>query len=116
MAKQIKTVVNDKSVTKFLDKVEPEQKRDDCRAISKMMEEVTGEPPKMWGTGIVGFGEYHYVYASGHSGNSCLIGFAPRKSNIVLYLMGALTNADEIKKLGKVKTSKGCIYVNKLED
>lgn len=116
MGKKPKTVPTEKSVEAFLDEVEPEQKRDDCRAIAKMMEEVTGEPSKMWGTGIVGFGLYHYEYASGHSGDSCLIGFAPRKSNIVLYLMGALTDAEELKKLGKVKTSKGCLYLNRLEE
>jgi hypothetical protein len=115
--KQLKTTENDASVEKFLNKVEPEQKRDDCRAIVKMMEQVSGEAAKMWGTGIVGCGSYHYVYDSGHSGDMCLIGFAPRKANIALYLMSVVSNnLPELKKLGKIKTSKGCIYVNKLED
>jgi len=116
MAKyQAKTIPTEKSVDAFLDKVEPEQKRDDCYAISKMMEQVTGEPATMWGTGIVGFGNVHYVYESGHSGDTCVIGFAPRKANIVLYLMGVAKHPDELKKLGKIKTSKGCVYINKLE-
>ena len=116
MAKyQAKTVATKQSVDKFLDAVEPEEKRDDCRAIAKMMEEVSGEPATMWGTSIIGCGSYHYQYESGHSGETCLIGFAPRKSNIVLYLMGLVGNVD-INKLGKVKTGKGCIYVNQLDD
>lgn len=116
MAKQLKTLVNDSSVDKYLDKVEPEQKRDDCRAIKKMMEEVSGEPAKMWGTSIIGCGSYHYEYESGHSGDMCTIGFAPRKQNIVLYIGDMSEYPAEIKKLGKVKTSKACVYFNKLAD
>jgi hypothetical protein len=118
MAKyQQKTLANEMSVDAYFNKIEPEQKRDDCRAIAKMMEQATGEPATMWGTGIVGFGSVRYTYDSGHSGTTCLIGFAARKSNIVLYLMGALMNdSADVKKLGKVKTGKGCIYVNKLDD
>lgn len=114
MAKGIKTVATKVSADKFLDKVEPERKRDDCRAIARIMEEITGEPATMWGPSIVGFGQYHYEYESGHSGDMCRIGFAPRSSNIALYLM---TEDDpDFKKLGKFKRTKGCVYINKLED
>src|SRR5690349_4583269 len=112
-----KTVLTEKSVDAFLDEVEPETKRDDCREIAKMMSEVTGEPPKMWGPAIVGFGSVHYEYASGHSGDMGLISFSPRKQNIVVYMMGIVGNYDaQLKKLGKVKNTKGCFYIGKLED
>jgi hypothetical protein len=117
MAKQNQTVPTKVSVDKFLDKVEPEEKRDDCRAIVKMMEEVSGEPATMWGPAIIGFGKRHYVYESGREGDTCLIGFAPRKQNIVLYMGGIVGYHDaELKKMGKLKTGKGCIYINKLAE
>lgn len=117
MAKyQQKTIPTKADVESYFDKIEPEQKRDDCRAIAKMMGEATGEPATMWGTGIVGFGKVHYVYESGHSGDTSVLAFASRKSNIVVYLMGAWNHADQLKKLGKVKTTKGCVYINKLDD
>lgn len=117
MAKQNKTVETNLSVEKFIDAVEPEQKRDDCREIIKMMREVSKEEAKMWGTSIVGFGSHHYKYESGHSGDICKIGFAPRKANIVLYMNGIVENHDaELKEMGKVKTGKGCIYINKLSE
>ena len=101
------------SVDKFLDKVNPERKRDDCRAIARMMEDITGEPATMWGPSIVGFGSYHYEYESGHSGDICRIGFAPRSTNIVLYLK---IDDPDVDKLGKIKKTKACIYINKLDD
>jgi hypothetical protein len=113
MAKGIKTKATAVNPRKFLDKVEPEKKRDDCRAILKMMEEISGEPATMWGPTIVGFGQYHYEYESGHSGDMCRIGFAPRSGNIVLYLSA---DDDDAKKLGKVKKTKGCLYIKKLDD
>lgn len=114
MAKPNKTTATNVSVDKFLDKVEPERKRDDCRAIARMMEEITGEPATMWGPSIVGFGSYHYQYESGHQGDMCRIGFAPRSGNIVLYL--SMDDKSEIEKLGKVKQTKGCIYIKTLDD
>lgn len=112
-----KTVETGKSVDAFLDNVEPETKRDDCRALAKMMTDISKEPAKMWGPSIVGFGQYHYEYESGHSGDACVIGFAPRKSNIVLYLPAIVSgHKSDLEKLGKVKTSVGCIYFNKLEN
>jgi len=117
MAKKNKTVETEASVEKFLDGVEPEQKRDDCRAIAKMMADVSKEKAKMWGTSIIGFGNYHYEYESGRTGDICAIGFAPRKSNIVLYMNGVVENhGDDLKKMGKVKTGKGCVYINKLSE
>lgn len=117
MAKKNKTVETQAGVEEFLDAIEPEQKRDDCRAIAKMMAEVSREPARMWGSSIVGFGTYHYEYESGRTGDICRMGFAPRKANIVLYLNGIVRNHDaELRKMGKVKTGKGCIYINKLNE
>ncbi|HZY80844.1 MAG TPA: DUF1801 domain-containing protein [Cyclobacteriaceae bacterium] len=118
MAKyKAKTFETDKSVDTFLNKVEPETKRDDCYAIVKMMEEASGHPPKMWGPAIVGFGSVHYEYETGHSGDMSLIGFSPRKTNIVLYMGGIVGVHDaQLKKMGKVKTGKVCVYINKLKD
>lgn len=114
---KIQTVVTEKSVDAFIDKAEPETKRDDCREVVKLMSEVSKEPAKMWGPAIIGFGQYHYQYESGRNGDMCLIGLSPRKQNIVLYLPGAVEHyGADVKKLGKVKTGVGCIYFNKLED
>lgn len=117
MPRQNKTVETNASVDKFLDKIIPEQKRDDCREIVRMMADVSKEPPKMWGSGIIGFGSYHYEYASGHSGDMCRIGFAPRKTNIALYMFGIVEkHSADLRKMGKVKTSKYCVYINKLSE
>jgi hypothetical protein len=114
---ELKTKQTDESVTKFLNSVEDERKRKDCFEIVEIIRQVTGMPPKMWGTSIIGFGSYHYKYESGHEGDMCLIGFSPRKQNIVLYSMGgAERNAELLQKLGKHKTGKGCLYINKLSD
>ena len=112
-----KTKVNDASVTKFLNSVGDERKRNDSFEILKMMQQVTKEEPKMWGTSIVGFGSYHYKGKSGREGDWMLTGFSPRKQNLTLYLMGGFEeSASLLKKLGKHKTSVGCLYINKLED
>ena len=114
---ELKTKVNDASVTKFLSSVDDEQKRKDCFEIMKMMNQVTKAEPKMWGTSIVGFGSYHYKGASGREGDWMLTGFSPRKQNLTLYLMhGFDTQKDLLKKLGKYKTSMGCLYIKKLDD
>jgi hypothetical protein len=82
-----------------------------------MMHEVTGEEPKMWGPSIVGFGSYHYKYESGREGDTIVAGFSPRKQNLTLYLMGGLDEYGELLgRLGKHKTGKGCLYINKLQD
>jgi hypothetical protein len=112
----LKTVQTDESVVKFLNLVEDETKRKDCFTIVEMMKHATKSEPKMWGTSIIGFGSYHYKYESGHEGDSCLIGFSPRKQNITLYLMGMFKDEDLLQKLGKYKTGKGCHYINNLSD
>jgi hypothetical protein len=115
---ELKTKVNEKSVIDFLAAITPEQKSKDCFELAEMMKKVTGMEPKMWGDSIVGFGSYHYTYDSGHEGDMCLIGFSPRKQNITLYILGGGTKNYEalLSKLGKHKTSKSCLYINKLCD
>ena len=116
-ATDIKTRVNEASVEGFLNSVKDEQARADCFEILKIMKQVTKEEPKMWGTSIIGFGSYHYKGASGREGDWMLTGFSPRKQNLTLYLMGGFdTHVDLLKKLGKHKTSVGCLYIKKLED
>ena len=84
---EVKTKQTDESLTKFLNSVEDEKKRKDSFAVLEIMKEATHMQPKMWGTSIVGFGNYHYKYDSGHEGDACMVGFSPRKQNITLYLM-----------------------------
>ena len=114
---ELKTKLNDGSVEGFLNTVEDEQKRKDSFALLKMMGEVSGEPAKMWGKDIVGFGTYHYVYASGREGDWMLSGFSPRKASLSIYLMAGFDQlGDELTALGKHKSSKGCLYVKRLSD
>jgi hypothetical protein len=124
---EIKTKVNQASVTKFLSTIKDKQKREDCSAISKMMEKVSKSKPEMWGSSIVGFGRRKYKYASGKEGEWMVIGFAPRKQNIALYGLivfemshGGLKKDkkenDFLLKLGKYKEGGGCLYINKLSD
>ena len=114
---QNKTIANDKDVMAFLNSVEPEKKREDSVIIAKLMEEVTGEQPTMWGTSIVGFGSYHYRYESGREGDMPLVGFSPRKQAITLYIMtGFDAREDLLGKLGKYNTGKACLYIKKIED
>ena len=114
---ELKTKLNDKSVTKFLESVKEDKKRKDCYTILEVMQKVTKAEPKMWGDSIIGFGNYHYKYASGREGDWFLAGFSPRKQNISVYLMGGFNHfPDLLKKLGKLKASKGCLYINSLED
>ena len=114
---EVKTKVNDASVDGFLNSVTNEQAREDCLEILKMMKQVTKEEPKMWGASIIGFGSYHYKGASGREGDWFLTGFSPRKQNLTLYLNhGFDVHKDLLKKLGKHKTSMGCLYINNLDD
>jgi hypothetical protein len=113
---ELKTKLNNSSVKDFLNSVQDKQKRDDCFALAKLMQDVTGEKPKMWGSSIVGFGSYHYVYESGHEGDICKVGFSPRKQNLTLYVMPPTDNTSFLKELGKYKTSKSCLYINRLND
>lgn len=112
-----KTLPNNRSVDEFIDSVESKQKRDDSRDLLKIMQETTSDPPVMWGESIVGFGNYHYKYESGREGDWMLAGFSPRKQNISIYMMGGFSNQDALlKKLGKAKSSVGCLYIKKLAD
>jgi hypothetical protein len=114
---ELKTKVTEQTVDGFLGKIDSETVRDDCKMIIKLMKKVTGKPPKMWGTSIVGFDQYHYKYDSGHEGDMCVVGFSPRKANLSLYVsLGAPGQEQLLKKLGKHKAAKGCLYVKKLED
>ena len=114
---QRKTSQNEGDVNAFLDAVENPRCRADARQLLDLMQTVTGEPPKMWGPGIVGFGKYHYRYASGREGDSLVVGFAPRKRNLVIYIMPGFSDYGELLgRLGKFRTGRSCLYVNKLDD
>lgn len=113
-----KTQPTNASVVDFLNNVEKEQKRKDAFEILAIMEKLTGEKPVMWGTSIVGFGQYRYKTKSGIEDNWFVCGFSPRKANISMYLMGCDINQsqDLLDQLGKHKTGVGCLYINKLSD
>ena len=112
-----KTKATKESVNTFLDKVPSDAMRKDSHTLIGLMKKITGEEPKMWGPSIIGFGQYHYKYASGHEGDICLTGFSPRKQALTLYaLVGAEGQTELLKKLGKHKAGKGCLYIKKLED
>jgi uncharacterized protein DUF1801 len=114
---ELKTVPTKLNVDKFLKGIKEQEKREDCYQILKLMEKATRSKARMWGTSIVGFGDYHYVYKSGREGDWFVTGFSPRKQNLTLYSMGGfLQFTDLLKKLGKYSTGKGCLYINKLED
>ncbi len=112
-----KTRPTNVSATQYVNAIEDADRRRDCKAIMKMMKQVTGEKPVMWGPSLVGYGSYHYKYPSGREGDWFLAGFASRKNDITVYLMcgsdgiGAL-----LKKLGKYKMGKSCLYIKKLDD
>ena len=118
MAKPNKTHATAASVDAFIDKQPKEEVRDDCRALMKLMHELTGEQPYMYGPSIVGYGTYHYKYASGHEGDAPLAAFSPRKPELVIYAMGGLFEQEPelMAKLGKYKATKGCLYVKRLAD
>lgn len=112
-----KTTKNRRSVAKFLNAVENETRRNDAWKILEVMEQETGEKAAMWGASLIGFGSYHYQYESGREGDFMLVGFSPRKQNLVLYIMPGFANYEPLmKKLGKHKTGKSCLYINKLDD
>jgi hypothetical protein len=105
------------SVDDFLESIPNDTKRSDCRRLRKLMEVVTGEEGRLWGPSIVGFGAYHYRYASGHEGDSMAVGFAPRSANITLYITGGFEDHETVlQRLGKHKTGKGCLYIKRLSD
>jgi hypothetical protein len=112
-----KTVPTSFSAEAYVSRIEDEQQRKDCELIMHMMREISKEEPVLWGTSIVGFGQYHYRYASGREGDFMKIGFSPRKQNISLYLTAGFDKYDKLlKELGKYSTGKSCLYIKKLED
>jgi uncharacterized protein DUF1801 len=115
--KENKTKENDASVKDFINQIENPVKRKDCFEILDLMKSITGEEPKMWGTSIIGFGNYHYKYASGREGDFMTVGFSPRKQNITIYIIAGFKKFEELmSKLGKYKTGKSCLHIKKLED
>ena len=119
MAYETKTKPTTVSAASYIAAIENDERRKDCKAIAALMKRVTGKAPKMWGPSIVGFDQYHYRYATGHEGDMCIVGFADRKAEIALYLIGA-NGYEEVRKLlpklGKYRTGKSCLYVKRLSD
>lgn len=114
---ELKTKLNDGNVEAYLNAIENEKKRQDAFTILELMQKLTGEEPKMWGDSIVGFGSYRYKYASGREGDWFWTGFSPRKQNLTIYIMPGFERYDELmQSLGKYKTGKSCLYINKIDD
>ncbi len=112
-----KTVPTKTSPASFIKSVTDPVKRKDCQALAKMMREIVGKNAKIWGSSIVGYGQYHYKYDSGREGEMMLTGFSPRSQNLTIYVMPGFDKYQaQMKKLGKYKTGKSCLYVKKLED
>jgi len=112
-----KTLPTAISPDNFLNLVSDENIRADCKEIVAMMRDATKEEPTMWGPAIIGFGQYHYKYESGHEGDICVIGFSPRKQNLTFYVSVGLEQLQPLlEKLGKYKTGKSCLYIKKLAD
>ncbi len=114
---ELKTKPNKGSVTAFMAAIDDSKKRADAKKVAAMMRKATGSRAKMWGSSIVGYGSYHYTYASGREGDWMITGFSPRKQNLTVYIMPGFSSFKPLmKKLGKYKTGKSCLYINKLED
>ncbi|OAS16497.1 DUF1801 domain-containing protein [Paenibacillus oryzisoli] len=117
MAYEAKTKATDSSVLEFIENVESAKKREDAYQLVDIFTEVTGYEAKMWGPSIIGFGTYHYKYASGHEGDAPLAGFSPRKAKISLYFATEDTSREELlQQLGKHEAAKACVYINKVAD
>jgi hypothetical protein len=113
----LKTRPTDASVAEFLAAIPDEGRREDCRALAQLMERATGAPATMWGSGIVGFGHYHYRYASGREGDWFLTGFASRKSDLTLYINAGFDAYEPLlARLGRHKTGRACLYIKRLAD
>jgi hypothetical protein len=111
-----KTVETRASVKAFIDAVDDERKRRDSRELAAMMSDITGSEPKMWGSSMVGFGHYHYKYASGREGDFFLTGFSPRKTALAVYIMTGFDDcAEQLARLGPYKTGKSCLYLKNLD-
>lgn len=105
------------SVEEFVKAIDDPKRREDCLTLVALMKEITGSEPKMWGSSIVGFGDFHYRYESGHEGDTFVLGFSPRRDATTLYLGPGIERFREtLDQLGKFKTGKGCLYIRKLED
>jgi hypothetical protein len=114
---EIKTQPTKEKVKDFLARVTDEKRRHDCQVIVDIMSRATGAKPEMWGASIVGFGRYRYKYESGREGEWMVTGFSPRKNDLTLYIMGGFESIPELmKRLGKHKTAKSCLYIKKLDD
>lgn len=114
---ELKTKKTEHSVQAFIKKIPEEQKRKDALIILDLMEKATGSKGKMWGTAIIGFGDRRLKYESGRELDWFIIGFSPRKQNFALYISGAVNEQQALlKKLGKYKTGKSCLYINKMEE
>lgn len=112
-----KTKPTQKSVTEFINSIDDKDRRNDVKKVAAMMRKATGKKAKMWGPSIVGFDQYHYKYDSGREGDFMITGFSPRKQSLTLYVMPGFKGFDELmKKLGKHKTGKSCLYINRLSD
>src|SRR5712671_5488349 len=112
----IKTKPTAVSPTAFINGVEGEQRRKDCKELVAIMAKITGKPAKMWGPAIIGFGKYHYKYESGREGEMLMTGFSPRKTDLTLYIGPGLEDKALMASLGKFKTGKSCLYIKTLED
>ena len=114
---ELKTKATNESVEEFFNSIPDAERREDCFAIAKLMEEITGHKPTMWGPSIVGFGSYHYKYASGREGDWLVTGFSPRKKDLTLYIMMGFEKHQELmKQLGKHSIGKSCLYIKRLSD
>ena len=114
---ELKTRKNQQDPMQFLEQVENVQRRENALVVHKLMQKITGDPGSMWGPSIVGFGQYHLKYASGRELDWFLTGYSPRKASLTLYIMNGFSHYDEIRaRLGKHKTGKSCLYINKLAD
>lgn len=114
---ELKTKKTTASVEDFLNAIADPQRRHDCWTLAALMQEVTQSPPSMWGDAIVGFGTYHYKYASGREGDWPVVGFASRKQDLTLYIMSGFDQYEALlSRLGKHKTGKACLYVKRLAD
>ena len=104
-------------VPAFLGGIDDEKRRADAEALCAIMQDLTGEAPAMWGSSMIGFGKHHYVYESGREGDTFVVGFAPRKTSLVLYLNDGFEGREALLgRLGKHTTGKGCLYVKRLAD
>lgn len=114
---EMKTRASNASVDDFLRSIPDDARRQDCLRVLEIMKRVTGDEPKLWGAGMVGFGSYHYRYESGREGDWFVTGFSPRKANLTLYIMAGFDRYPELlARLGKFKTGKSCLYVKQLAD